>query len=324
MDRRIDIARHDLLALAARQHRVVTRRQARSVGFSAKRVATARRSGWLSEPIPGVLNVTGAPVTWEQRLMSVILAAGGHAVASHRSAARLLGLDGFDTSRNAALEVSVSRSFRLAPGVAAVVHHVTPMEPCDITTVSGIPCGTVPRCLADLGSVVASMQVRRALTSARRDGLDLGLTRSVVERLHRPGQRGTGVLLRLLDAIPWEGQLPATWFEELLALCLEDPSLPPMELQYEIRDGRGGFVARPDIAFPSVQLGLEAHSRRFHFGPDNECRDEDRDLRAAAVGWELIYLGWYATRRPAEVLALVKQAIGARRRLMKSGLTDEL
>lgn len=83
------------------------------------------------------------------------------------------------------------------------MHHVTSMEPCDVTTVAGIPCCTMPRCLADLGSVVGRRQVRQALTSARRQGLDLELTRSVAERLHRPGQRGTGVLLRLLDAIPW-------------------------------------------------------------------------------------------------------------------------
>jgi hypothetical protein len=29
-------------------------------------------------------------------------------------------------------------------------------------------------------------------------------------------------------------------------------------------------VARPDIAVPSICPGLEAHGRRFHFGPDAE------------------------------------------------------
>jgi hypothetical protein len=89
------------------------------------------------------------------------------------------------------------------------------------------------------------------------------------------------VLVRLLDRVPWEGTLPQTWFEELLALCLRDPALPEMSLQQPIVDGNGRIVARTDIAFPSLRLGLEAHSRRFHFGPQAERLDEDRDLAAA-------------------------------------------
>lgn len=311
-----DPARQAVMALAAGQHRAITRRQASAAGFSARRVQTAKRAGWLDEPLPGVLTLQGVGSTWEQRLMTVMLAAGDHAVVSHRAAARLHGFDGFDDPRNGIVEVSMSRSFRLAPAVPAVVHHVTPMDRCDVVAVRGFRCTTVPRTLSDLGSVVSARQVRQALTSARRDHLDLEATRTVVDRLHRPGQRGTGVLLRQLASIPWEGQLPDTWFEELLARCLDDAALPPIELQYTIVDADGRFVARPDIAFPSVRLGLEAHSRRFHFGPDQERLDEDRDIRAALAGWELIYLGWYATRRPAEVCKLVVELVNQRRRTL--------
>lgn len=312
-----DPARQAVIALAANQHRALSRRQATAIGFDARRVRTAKRAGWLGEPLPGVLTLQGLEPTWEQRLMSVVLAAGGHSVVSHRSAARLLGFDGFDDPRNAVVEVSVSRSFRLDPTVRAVVHHVTPMDPCDVTTVDGFRCTTSPRTLSDLGSVAPATRVRQALTSARRSNLDLMFTRDVVERLHRPGQRGTGVLLRLLGSIPWEGQLPATWFEELLALCLDDPALPPIVLQHQIVNSAGEFVARPDIAFPSVRLGLEAHSRRFHFGPDAERLDEDRDLRAALAGWELVYLGWYATRRPADVCKVIGELVRVRRHQLR-------
>ena len=65
------------------------------------------------------------------------------------------------------------------------------------------------------------------------------LIRTVAERLHRPGPTGTGVLLRLLDRVPWEGTLPQSWFEELLTLCLRDPALPELSLQYPIVDGTG-------------------------------------------------------------------------------------
>jgi hypothetical protein len=67
-----------------------------------------------------------------------------------------------------------------------------------------------------------------------------------------------------------------------------------------------------------VQLGLEAHSRRFHFGPRAGPLDEQRDMRVAACGWELLYLGWYATKRPSEVVGIVSQVVEARRRNLRA------
>lgn len=260
-------------------------------------------------------------MSWEQRLHAVLLASDGRGVASHRTAARLHDFDGFNTPHNATIEMSVPRDLRFRHRVNAVIHHVSPFEASDITIVAGFPCVRKERALAELGSVVPNvMLVRKALTSARRNGLDVMRTRDVAERLHRPGQTGTGILLRLLDSIPWEGQLPANWFEELLALCLDDPGLPDMKLQHPIIDESGVILARPDIAFPSVRLGLEGHSREFHWGPLAEPLDEQRDIAAAICGWQLIYLGWYATKRPAEVLAVVKQLVAARRRDLRDGV----
>jgi hypothetical protein len=112
------------------------------------------------------------------------------------------------------------------------------------------------------------------------------------------------VLLAQLATIPHEAQVPDSWLEELLALCLADPELGPVVPQYRIRRPDGSVVAKTDIGLPDVKLGLEGHSRRFHFGPDVEPLDEQRDLAVATCGWELQYLGWYAAQRPAESAAL--------------------
>jgi hypothetical protein len=195
----------------------------------------------------------------------------------------------------------------------AVFHHVRPLEPPDLMTVDGIRCTTIARTLADLGSVVRDRRlVGRALTDARRRHISLTALRATAERVHRPGQRGTGVLLRLLDAIPFEGAVPASWFEELLAMCLDDPALPMIVPQCPIIAEDGRVVAKTDIGIPSVKLGLEAHSRRFHYGPVREALDEERDLAAACCGWELLYLGWYAAKRPAEVLAMLRRVVRTR------------
>jgi hypothetical protein len=299
--------------LAASQHRAFTRNQAAALDFDYRRIATGKRAGWLAEPVSGVLTIAGSKPTWQQRLMVVVLATGGHGVASHRAAARLHKLDGFDYPGMAVVEASVTRAFR-HQFPDAVIHHITPLDPCDVTTVDGIACTTIPRTLADLGSVIRDRRrVGRALTDVRRRHFDVLALRATAERLHRPGQAGTGTLLRLLDTIPFEGQVPATWFEELLSLCLADPTLPEIVLQCPIRNEDGRVVARADIGMPEIRLGLEAHSRRFHWGPIFQPLDEDRDIAAALCGWELTYVGWYATKRPAEVLRIVKELVRARK-----------
>ncbi len=233
----VDTARRAVAELAASQHRAFTRKQAAELNFDRRRVATALREGWVTEPIPGVLAVRDGPPTWEQRLQVVVLAARSRGVVSHRSAARLLRLDGYEGPGNATLEISVPNGIRFRPAVSAVVHQVSPLDRRDVVCVAGFPCTSLDVTLCDLGSVVRAVKpVRRALTSARRRGLDLVKTRATAERRHRSGQAGSGVLLRLLDTIPWEGRSPASWFEELLALCLDDPTLPEMVLQHPIRD----------------------------------------------------------------------------------------
>lgn len=309
-----DDALRAVAELAASQHRAFTRHQAAALSFNHRRIATAVRRGWLVEPVPGVLVIVGSPATWQQRLMVAVLASDGHAVVSHRAAARLHRLDGFDRAGMAVVEASVTRAHRLVLP-SSVCHHVTPLDDEDCTIIDGLPCTTVARTLADLGAVIHDRNLlRRALTAARRRGVAVEVIRRTVERLHRPGPTGTGPMLRLLDGVPCEGRVPDSWFEELVAACVADRALPPFEMQYPIVDARGRLIARADIGFPSVKLGLEAHSREFHFGPLHEPLDEQRDLAAAACGWELLYLGWYAAKRPAEVLAAVRAVIAARRR----------
>ena len=298
--------------LAASQHRAFTRRQAAELKFNHRRIAAAKRHGWLVEPYPGVLVIVGSAAGWHQRLMAATLADGGHAVASHRAAARLHGLDGFVECD--VVELSVTNEHRWRRTDEVVAHHVAALDAADVVTVDGIRCTGLARTLADLGAVVDPLLVRRALTDARRRGTSLRWIQLTADRVHRPGPSGTGVLLGLLATIPFEGRVPDTWFEELVALCLDDPAMPPIELQYPIRDDTGHVVAKTDIGIPSVKLGLEAHSRQFHFGPDAEPLDEQRDLAAGICGWDLQYLGWYATRRPKDVVTVVKQLIAARRR----------
>jgi hypothetical protein len=294
-----------LAAIAAGQHQLVTRAQAAAAGLDRRAVARRMAAGLLDEPRPTILRLPG-PRTWAQDLHGAVLAAGPGAVASHRAAAALHHLDGCDQG---VLEVSVIlRSARLE---GAIVHRVASLPRADRVVVDGIAATGLARTLADLGSVAPRL-VERALDDARRRGTSLEWLRRTATRLHRPGQSGTGVLLELLAAVDPAVRPRGSWFEHLVERCLASPTLPPLERQWTVRDASGRFVARLDLAFPSIRLGVEAHSRAFHFGRQAEAADERRDLRLAALGWEVLYVGWHDTTDSAALLAVVESTAMAR------------
>src|SRR5690606_2475630 len=90
----VDRSADDRLAqLARRQRALLTRAQATSVGYSAAMVRSRLRSGRWQEVAPDVFLLAGAPMDWPTHVLAACLATGG--VASHRTAAVLLGVDGF-------------------------------------------------------------------------------------------------------------------------------------------------------------------------------------------------------------------------------------
>lgn len=106
----------------------------------------------------------------------------------------------------------------------------------------------------------------RAVDDYERRGHSLGRLGLSAERLHRPGQSATHTVLELLARRRHGGRVSDTWFERLVERCLTIPGLPPWVRQHEVRDPAGNLIGRPDLACPQLLLGVEAHSRAFHFG----------------------------------------------------------
>ena len=72
-----------------------------------------------------------------------------------------------------------------------------------------------------MDALVLVGDVEESLVFCDGDSLD---PREVGELTHELTRERTGVLIRLLHAIPWEGTVPATSFEELIGLCLAEAS----------------------------------------------------------------------------------------------------
>lgn len=297
---------------AACRHGVITRTLAAQRGLHRNQIRRLIDAHVLFEPVQGVLVMTSTPPSWRQQVAIAVAAGGDHGVASHRCAARLHDLDGWAAAR--CIELSASRRYKAQ--VDAVVHQVGALEPCDVVKVDGIRVTSLARTLADLGAVVGANHVERALDDARRRGVSLRWIDETARRPHRPGRGGPATLLAAIRDITPEEAVRGSWFEKLVEGLLNDPRFPAITRQHVVRDRSGRFVAQLDLAVPSLQHGLEAHSREFHFGRAAEGRDEDRDHRLSAVGWDVTYLGFESTRRPADTVELVADILGARGRLL--------
>ena len=252
-----------------------------------------------------MLIVSGAPDTWRQRVEVATLASRSAGVAGFRSAAALHGFDGY---RPGPLELLIpSRRHIELPDL---VVHRGPMDRRDLCMVDAIASTSIARTLCDLGSVDPPSKVRIAFESAWRNGCSLRSLRSTAERLHRPGQRGTKLVLALLDeAVP---QQQAT--ESALEVRVEQAlrGIAGVVRQHTVRSSSGRFVARVDFAIPELRIAIEAHSRQHHFGPQRESADATREVALLAQGWVVRYITDAQCREPHKLRASIASLIAAR------------
>jgi very-short-patch-repair endonuclease len=296
-------------AFAASHHAVLTRRQAADLEVSPSYLDRLRAQGMVTEPTRGVLVATWSPPTWGQRLYVATRASGGEVTVSHRSAAALHRVDGFEPDQ---VEVTVRKGRRLRLD-DVVVHQTTrPWSEDDRIVIDSIVCTSMARTLVDLPNVASDVEMRRAIDDFERRGLSLRWLESTARRLHRPGQRGSGLVLREIDQRRREGRVPDSWFERLVEACLVPSRFPPITRQHPVFDDAGVLIARLDLAIPVVRVGIEAHSRRFHTGEHRERMDERRDTRLAAAGWEVQYVGWSDVARPERVARSIELVVERR------------
>jgi very-short-patch-repair endonuclease len=290
---------------AASRHGVVTRSQAAELGVSAKVIARLKSCGHLHEPLPRVLVVVGSVPTWKQQLMVATLGASAAGIAGYRSAAALHRLDAYEAGP---VELIVPSWRQQLVGFAQ--QHRAEVAMVDRVSIDQVPCTGIARTLADLGSVDPIERVRTAFECAWRRGVSLGWLREAAERLHRPGQRGTRVLLGLLDDAEARRRPTESALELRLEACLR--GIDGVVRQHTVLTETGLFVARVDFAVPRVKLALEAHSREFHFGPGAVHHDETREHDLIRQDWTVLYFADRHLRSPARVRQNVLDVIAAR------------
>ena len=296
--------------VAASHHAALSRSQAVVSGLSALQIRYELERSTLRQIAPRVYAIHGAPPTWRQSLKAATLTANGAGKASHRGSAQLHCVDGFIDN---VVEVSVPRGRRVR--MDGVIVHQSLVKAAHCLVIDGIPCTSLARTIVDLGQVVDNEQLIRAIDSFQRMGYSLTWLEQVATELHRPGQRGSALVLSQVRERQKSGVVRGSWMERLIELAIASPTLPKLALQHIIREDEGdAFIAQVDLAFPALRFGIEAHSRSFHTGTHQEIVDQRRENRAIAEGWQFLYLGWADRKSPAQARAFLERVIARRAR----------
>ena len=263
---------------ATTQHGLVAWQQLIEGGIPGSTTARWVRSGRLVAVQPRVYRVAGAPVTWHQRVLAAVLAAGPGAAASHRTAALLWTM--LDEGPN---EIVVPRG--RTPQLRGVIVHQT-RDPIPIGRRSGIPVTSPMRTIVARLCAVAAVEWELA-------------------RVARPGRRGAGTLREVLDRRALLETPPDGMLEPRFARLLKNAGLPAAAFQHPV--GRYEI----DFAYPDLLLAIEVDGYGPHASRRAFQNDRSRQNELVAAGWTVLRFTWAdVVKRPDHVARLIREAIG--------------
>jgi very-short-patch-repair endonuclease len=299
MDREIAIT-------AEMQYGVFTAEQARAAGFNREAMRHRVASGRWERLVEGVYRLPGTRRTWEQRLCAATLAAGPCAAASHRSAAALLAIPGFD--RSGTPEVTTPRSRRhRSPGT--IVHRWRPFPDDHLTVIDGLVTTRAARTLVDLAGVVHPRRTERAVDNCLAAGsVTFSALHATFLELAGRGRTGTAVMRELLGERDAHYVPPASELEAIFKDLLRLAGLPDPVRQLDVGDALG-WIGRVDFAYPGFGLLIELDGRRFHSALLDRRADAQRDQRLRGAGWrEVVRFSWFdVVHQPDLVVALLRR-----------------
>lgn len=262
--------------------------------------------GELDRLHPGIARMCGTPRTYVQRIAAAVWSCGGNALASHRSAVHLHGLDTQYDEQTPIDVILPGRSRKLSlDGV--VIHRPTDALRLTPQVQSGIRCTNVLRTLVDLGAVAPDDvhgALGRALSTRQ---VDLGAVDAALGGHGRRGRAGVGPLRHAfaewsIDAKPADSVLESA-FDRLVRA----QGLPPFEFHPVIE----GWEV--DFRLVGTRLIVECDGWTTHgLDPIQFERDRRRDDDLAAAGWIVKRFTYRAiTRRGADTARRIRRAIAA-------------
>lgn len=266
--------------LAPEQRFLVTRPQVLELGCSDAAISRRVKSGQWKVVQPGVYQIDQRKTQWEDDLLGAVLAAGAGALASHRAALILWGLDGI---RSAPIEITAPYTHGPIPE-RTIVHRTR--RPPESASINGVHVTTIERTLLDICSVLKSLAATKAFESAFRRRL------TTVDRMYAflreqggRGVKGTRMARRILNNR--HSDTPTGSGSETEALYLmRDGDIPEPVLQEKFT-ALDGDVIRPDFYWPLLEKAIEVDGIDAHDSADKLDHDLQRQNKMMDLGIEL-------------------------------------
>jgi hypothetical protein len=273
-------SQREVASVQARQYGLITVHQFARAGVSPKAIRCELERGGIERVHRGVYVATSSPSSYEQKVLSAILACGGVTFASHATGAWLSAMTWPGLLVAPPIEVTtlLERRPRI-PGVR--VHRSGLLLECDIRNIRGIPVASPERTLVDLSSRLTITELGPMLDDAlRRKITTLGRFRHVADRLPMaPGRSPKTIEAVLAARIPGaESEL-----EKFVLAALQRFKLPPPDRQVPVY--LNGRKRRIDSCYTKSMLAIEALGFEYH---GMRSRFDDDALR----GNELLLAGY--------------------------------
>jgi hypothetical protein len=269
-------------------------------GLVTARQLTGRRFRRLFHDVYVLASVTVDDLTL-CRAAALLLPPGG--ALSHESAALLHNVRSFVRGR-ARIHLSVPPEYRPPRSERLVIHRVE-LGQGEMVRRCGLVVTSPERTAFDLGSgrdLEAAVVALDALLHQRiiRPGTLATIAQS---RLGWPGAR------RFRAAAALARPHVESPMETRVRLLLVGAGLPEPTVQYTIHDAHGFFLARVDLAYEELRIGIE-YDGDHHRDRDTFQADAVRLNRLRLAGWTILrFTADDALRNPDRLVAQVRAAL---------------
>lgn len=296
-------------AHAATQHGLLERHEMVQLGVGHAALDHAVRRELVARLQRNVYALPGAVTSFRQRVLAAVLSAGPGAVASHRTAAIILGVAHRDAAE--IVEITVPRLRNRKP-VGTFVHRIDDLSADHCVVIDGIPCTGPLRLMVDLGAVEPERVVEDVLDRALTAGLvTIRGVEWMLTELSVQGRAGCGVIRKILDGRALGTAVADGLIEPRMARIFKRFGILMPVFQHELRTASGLFVARFDFAYPHLKHAFEVDGYEVHGRPRAMERGFDRDRAARREGWQVDHFMWnHVVRRQKYVAEVILEVLG--------------
>jgi very-short-patch-repair endonuclease len=227
------------------------------------------------------------------------------AAFSHHTAAELLGIALFDPVSGVHVTVSNGTAVRRT----GMQGHIRVLASCDVIDLGGLRVTSAARTFVDLAEVVPRASLVAfgdAMVHARRATLN---DFKVMVETHS-GRRGVRRAREVLPSLDGRAESPP---ESILRLLLADHGFPELEVNVNVYDALGRFLARADLLLHAAKVIVEYDGDQHRTSRKQFARDVARGSGLAAAGYLVLrFTASDLFQRPQYVVATVRAALASR------------